>query len=82
MFAFDAHGKKHIVNDSLKNIKDQICQNAFFQINRSELVHFNYITKFNPFTKNRLEISLNHLEDTLYTSNSRTPDFRVWIEQH
>ena len=82
IFAFDKKGRKHIVNESLKRIKDQVCTNVFFQINRSELVNFYYITKFNSYTKNRLEISLNNLEEPLYTSNSRTPEFRLWVDQH
>lgn len=82
VFAFDVESKKHIINESLKTIKEQICEDTFFQINRSELVNFNYINKFNSYTKNRLEISLSHFPEPVYTSNSRTPGFRIWVDTH
>lgn len=81
VFAYDIFDKRHIINESLKTVKEQICQDSFFQINRSELVNFNYINKFNSHTKNRLEIYLYHFSDSVYTSNSRTPEFRLWVEQ-
>ncbi|WP_299887913.1 LytTR family DNA-binding domain-containing protein [uncultured Lacinutrix sp.] len=82
VFAFDNSNNKHIINESLKTIKTQICQGTFFQINRSELVNFNFITKFKSYTKNRLEVSVNNEMSILYTSNSRTPEFRLWIDKH
>ncbi len=82
VFAYDKYGNRHMINESLKKVKEQICQDSFFQINRSELVNFNFITSFNSYTKNRLEVSLLNFQEPIYTSNSRTPDFRLWIEQH
>ncbi len=82
VFAFDAFGNKHIINESLKNIRNQICEHQFYQINRSEIINFDYITKFDSFTKNRLEISFKAISDVLYTSNSRSAEFKQWIEQH
>nr|WP_321235571.1 LytTR family DNA-binding domain-containing protein [uncultured Psychroserpens sp.] len=82
VFAYAINNSKHIINDSLKTIREQICKSDFFQVNRSELVNFNYINKFKSHTKNRLEISLHHTSSCIYTSNSRTPEFRLWIEQH
>ena len=82
VFAFDNKEQKHIINESLKSIRELVCSQSFFQINRSEIVNFNYIKKFNSYTKNRLEISLFHSHECVFTSNSRTPDFRDWIDQH
>jgi len=39
-------------------------------------------TEIKSYTKNRLEVSLQNLDSKLYTSNSRTLEFRIWIEQH
>lgn len=82
VFAFDIYGNKHIVNESLKKIKNQVCEHHFHQINRSEIINFNNIIKFDSYTKNRLAISFKDIPDVLYTSNSRTPEFRLWIENH
>jgi hypothetical protein len=82
VFAFYNTNNKHIINESLKSIKGQVCPDSFFQINRSELVSFNYITKFKSYTKNRLEMSLLNSNHILYTSNSKAPIFRDWIDSH
>jgi DNA-binding LytR/AlgR family response regulator len=82
VFACDNTSNKHIINDSLKNINKRVFPDSFFQINRNELVNFNYITKFKSYTKNRLEISVLNSNDILYTSNSKTPIFRDWIDSH
>ncbi|WP_282042774.1 LytTR family transcriptional regulator DNA-binding domain-containing protein [Winogradskyella flava] len=82
VFAFDAFGNKHIVNESLKSIKSQVCEHQFHQINRGEIINFDYITKFDSYTKNRLEISFKGISEVLYTSNSRSAEFKQWINQH
>ena len=82
VFAFDASGSKHIINESLKNINSQICKHQFFQINRSEIINFDFIQKFDSYTKNRLEISFTAISDILYTSNSRSSEFKQWVGGH
>ncbi|MEL7268192.1 MAG: LytTR family DNA-binding domain-containing protein [Bacteroidota bacterium] len=81
VFAFDTSGNRHILNFTLSGILEQVNQETFHQINRSEIINFNGISKFHTYTKNRLEIFLKDGKTTLYTSNSRTPDFRNWLEQ-
>ncbi|MBX2829245.1 MAG: LytTR family transcriptional regulator [Flavobacteriaceae bacterium] len=79
VLALDHQGRKHIINDSLKNVKAQLNPQDFFQINRSEIIHFTYFNGYKSHIKNRLRIDLETLEDPMYTSNSRTPQFRNWI---
>ena len=76
----DNQGNRHIVNDSLKNTFKKLDPKAFFQINRSEIVNIAYIEMTNPYIKNRLEISMKDSKQLLYTSNSRTPQFRLWFK--
>lgn len=80
VFAFDNKGQKHILNHSLAHIEEQVDPEYFFRINRSELLHFHAIEKYYAYIKNRLEVSLKDGQTTLYTSNSRTAEFRSWIE--
>lgn len=82
VLAIDKDSRKHMLNDSLRNISSQVCRKEFFQINRSEIVNFNYIEKYDAYIKNRLGIKIVNSPETLYTSNSRTPNFRNWIESH
>lgn len=80
VFAFDTKGHKHILNHTLAHIEEQVNPENFFRVNRSELIHFHAIEKYYAYIKNRLEISLKDGQTTLYTSNSRTAEFRSWIE--
>lgn len=80
VLAFDNKNNKHIINYSLSKIEGYINPKRFFRINRSEIVNINSILKYNSYTKNRLAISLSQPNTVLYTTNSRTPDFRNWIE--
>lgn len=82
VFAIDKEHKKHIINDSLRNITNQIDARTFFQINRSEVINFHFVEKYHAYIKNRLEIKIQNSKDLLYTSNSRTPMFRTWVNSH
>ncbi|MEO9482932.1 MAG: LytTR family DNA-binding domain-containing protein [Ekhidna sp.] len=78
--AIDSLGEKHILNHSLSQMYEFVDPSIFFMINRSEIISFDHIVKYEPYTKNRLAITLERPAITLYTSNSRTPDFRNWLE--
>lgn len=76
----DRLGKKHILNYSLSAIEEAIDPRQFFRINRSEIVNIDSILKYDAYTKNRLVISLGRPAVNLFTTNSRTPEFRSWVE--
>ncbi len=78
----DRLGKKHILNYSLTAIEEAIDPRQFFRINRSEIVNMDSILKYDAYTKNRLVITLGRPAINLYTTNSRTPEFRSWVENH
>lgn len=80
VLALDINDRNHIINDSLTNIERIVDQNMFFRINRSEIINRNSILKYNKHIKNRLVITLTNSKAILYTSNSKTPGFRLWIE--
>lgn len=77
----DESGTKHILNHSLAAIEEFLDPRKFFQINRSEIVSIDAVLKYSPYTKNRLAITLSAPNIDLFTSNSRTPDFRIWLEK-
>ncbi|PQJ77980.1 LytR/AlgR family response regulator transcription factor [Polaribacter porphyrae] len=79
--AVDNTNRKHIINERLSKIYSELDKKVFFQISRSEIVNFNYIKKYSSYIKNRVEVHLNNTEETLFTTNSRTPEFRVWLER-
>ncbi|MEE9362727.1 MAG: LytTR family DNA-binding domain-containing protein [Cellulophaga sp.] len=80
VLAIDFNDRKHILNESLTQIEHLLNPSNFFRINRSEIISRISILKYNQYIKNRLALTLTDLKITLYTSNSRTPEFRNWIE--
>lgn len=79
VLAIDTQNKKHIINHSLTSIENQIDNNIFFRINRSEILNRTSILKYNRYIKNRLAITLHHTDIVMYTSNSKTSDFKNWV---
>ena len=80
--AWDRQLVKHVFHDTLKNIEESVDPNLFFKINRSHLLNFHAIQKFEPYIKNRLAITLLSGNRVLHTSNSRAAEFKTWLENH
>lgn len=81
VFAFDQANAKHVLSYSLSHIESLVDPESFFRINRSEIVNRKFVLKYNRYTKNRLSVTLTTGADDLYTSNSRSPEFKVWLER-
>jgi len=80
-FAHDTSKEKHIVNYSIGEIESKIDPRQYFRINRSEIVNIDCIDKIEPYFKNRLAIILKHLPEPLYTSSTKTKEFRIWLDK-
>jgi len=80
-FAYDNHNEKHIVNFALGEINEKIDPRKFFRINRSEIINIEYIDKIESHFKNRLLINMKHLDKGVFTSSSKTKEFRLWLEK-
>ena len=78
--AYDASNNKHIINYSIGEIENKIDPKLFFRINRSELINIDFVEGIEPHFKNRLIIKLHKRKEPLYTSSTKTPAFRTWID--
>ncbi|GGI57579.1 LytTR family transcriptional regulator DNA-binding domain-containing protein [Winogradskyella haliclonae] len=65
----------------MKNFELLLDSNTFFRINRSEIININFVKKYRSYIKNRLEIEFNIEINKLYTSNSRSLDFKNWLDR-
>ncbi len=79
--ATDLTGKKHPVLQKIGVLVEQLNPKKFFKINRSQIIHIEYIETIENHFKNRLLIKLQGVEEKVMTSSSNTSDFRKWIEQ-
>jgi len=80
-FAYDEEGTKHIVNYALGEIENKIDPDKFFRINRSEMINIDFIDHIEAHFKNRLIIKMRKRKEDLFTSSSKTPIFRQWLEK-
>jgi len=78
--AYDGDNKKHVINYSLGEIEGKVDPKQFFRINRSELINIDFVEKIEPHFKNRLIIKLHKRAEVLYTSSTKTPAFRTWLD--
>ena len=81
-FAFDNHGTRHLIDYAIGTLEKQLDPHLFYRINRSEIVAFKAILKYDKYVKNRLVITLRNQKNVLYTSNSRSNAFKDWIDAH
>ncbi|WP_299432532.1 LytTR family DNA-binding domain-containing protein [uncultured Aquimarina sp.] len=79
--ATDAYGKSHPIMEKIGVLVDELNPKKFFRINRSEIIHIEYIETIESHFKNRLLIKLKGVMEKVMTSSSNTSDFRKWIEQ-
>lgn len=78
--AIDFAEKKHALNYTLSNVEEKIDPAKFFRINRSEIINLDFIEKVEPYFKNKLAIKMTYSKDIIYTSSTKTPSFRKWLE--
>ncbi|MEW7288927.1 LytR/AlgR family response regulator transcription factor [Aquimarina sp. 2304DJ70-9] len=79
--AIDSNGKKHPISQSIGVLKEQLPPKKFFRINRSEIIHIDFINNIESHFKNRLLITMTGNKDKVMTSSSTTSEFRKWLEQ-
>ncbi len=78
--AVDFKGKRHPISEKMGIIEEQLNPQKFFRINRSQIVHIQYIINIENHFKNRLLISLEGGKEKFMTSSAKTSNFRQWIE--
>ena len=79
--ATDYEGKRHTISQNISTIYSQLNPKKYFKINRSELVHIDFIDNIESHFKNRLLIKMTGLKETVMTSSSTTAEFRKWLEE-
>ncbi len=79
--ANDNQGKRHSISQNISSIYSQLNPKKYFKINRSEIVHIDYIENIESHFKNRLLITMKGVKEKVMTSSSTTSEFRKWLEQ-
>lgn len=77
----DAKGNLHVVSKNIGSIILDLDPSRFFRVNRGQVVNINHIKKIEPFSKNRLSLKLEGINNPITTSSTRTKEFRAWLEK-
>lgn len=80
VFAVDASGKKHPLSQTLTQMEEELDPKVWFRVNRGELVHLPFITRLEPYGRDRLSIHLRGINEIPVASRDKTPALRKWLE--
>ena len=79
-FLITNSGHKHMVNQTMDQLQNQLDPKSFFRINRATIINIDAIKKVAPYFNNRLAIELViPRQESIYVSRERVKDFRAWI---
>lgn len=76
----DSKGHLHSISKSIGSLVEELNPKHFFKINRSQIVGIEHIEKIEPYSKNRLALSIKGTNEHAITSSSTTKEFRLWLE--
>lgn len=80
VFSYTIEDKKYpLTITTLSELESKLNPSVFFRINRSEIVHVDKVSSYEPYFKDRLAIKFKNNKTTLYTSNNRSAPFRAWL---
>ena len=77
---YDDTGKLHTISKSIGSLFNELNPKQFFKVNRSQIVHIDYIENISPHSKNRLYLKIKNIKELVVTSSKATRNFRVWLE--
>ena len=78
--AYDNEGNHHLLTgSSMTELEAQLDPCMFFRVNRSEIVNINYVLSFENYGKETLAIKMQHMNEPVITSKTRTSEFRKWL---
>ncbi|AIY67296.1 LytR/AlgR family response regulator transcription factor [Pseudoalteromonas piratica] len=78
--AYDNAGNHHLLSgNSMTELEAELNPEHFFRLNRSDIVNIHFVTSFENYGKETLAVNLNHINEPLITSKTRTSEFKKWL---
>jgi len=80
-FIITLSGKKHIYDETLSSLHEQLDPKKFFRINRKQIIHVQAISKIHNYFNSRLKVDLKPKGDDIeaLVSREKVKDFKVWL---
>lgn len=74
--------KKHIVDQTLEELEDQLDPKTFFRLNRQFIASIDSITRLHTFLNRKLKVELTPRADVdVLVSRERSPEFKTWLNE-
>jgi len=81
ILARDKQGEYHIISESsITELESRLDPRQFFRLNRSEVLNFTYLERFEPYAKDTLAVYVQQLNEPMITSKTRSAGFKRWLE--
>ena len=82
IFLVDKEGKKFMTHsNNLGDLMGQLNKKMFYRANRKYIININFIKKFKPVNRVKLEVELTMpVAEPIVISQENTSDFKDWIE--
>ena len=81
LYAHTSDGKKVPLSITVSQLQKELDTDAFFQINRSEIIHVSFIIRIESYFNDRLALFIKGQQEPLIASAARTPGLRKWLNQ-
>ena len=77
---YSIHNKKHLIEQTLDELENQLNPSDYFRINRKIIVSIKSIKKISPHFNSRLKLELTpqYLEE-IFVARERVGDFKTWL---
>ena len=77
--AYDVNNQVHLLSIGLTDFMEQVDPSKIFQLNRSEAIAVEHITRIESYGKDRLSVFVKGYTEHLVSSASKTPSLRKWL---
>ena len=75
-------GKKHLVDQTLEELEDQLDPKVFFRLNRQFIAAVHAITKLHNYFNRKLKVELNPPTDIeVLVSREKSHEFKTWLNE-
>lgn len=80
-FIVNKDNERYLLENTLEELEGQLDPGEFFRINRKMILASKSITRIEPYSNNRLQLTLNPVfSEEVVVSRHRTSEFKAWLD--
>ena len=83
-FLHTSDGQRHIYGKTVESLFNELDENQFYQINRSQIVNVNAVHQIHPYLNQRLKVIVQpnlKAKCDFIVSRNRMMNFKDWLDQ-